>query len=88
MSLAEIEAELAKLSPDELRRLALESWRAFVEKAGDVGAAGECDEDDPHLLAALDDAVAKADAAAGAGWSSSDVRTRLAQWTSRWTAGV
>jgi len=37
MSLAEIEAELRKMTPDELRHLALKSWTAFVEKEG--GAA-------------------------------------------------
>jgi hypothetical protein len=45
MSLAQIEAELEKLTPDELRRLALRSWSAFVEKEG--GVAHDCDEDDP-----------------------------------------
>ena len=34
MSYAEIEAELHKLGSDDLRRLALKSWTAFVRKAG------------------------------------------------------
>lgn len=61
MSLAQIEAELEPLSPDGLRRLALQSWSAFVKKEGDPGH--ECREQDPALLAALDVATAAADAA-------------------------
>jgi len=34
MSLAEIEAELEKLSADELRALAMKSWTTFVQKEG------------------------------------------------------
>ena len=83
MSFAEIEAELENLSPDELRRLALKSWMAFVEKEGKTDAAHECDEEDPALLAALDEAVARADAAPGQGQSGKAVRTRLREWTSR-----
>jgi hypothetical protein len=41
MSLVEIEAELGKLTPDELRHLALKSWTAFVEKETGTGAANE-----------------------------------------------
>jgi hypothetical protein len=83
MSFAEIEAELEKLSPDELRRLALKSWTAFVEKEGGSRAANECSEDDPRLLAALDEAIAKADATPGEGHSGSNVRARLSEWTSK-----
>ena len=83
MSLAEIEAELEKLSSDELRRLALRSWTAFVEKEGGSEAANECSEEDPRLLAALDEAIAKADATPGEGHSADSVRTRLDQWTSK-----
>ncbi len=60
MSLAEIEAELDNLGPDELRRVALKSWSKFVEKERRTGGVNECDEDDPRLLAALDEALAKA----------------------------
>ena len=83
MSLAEIEAELPKLTPDELRRLALKSWTAFVEKEGRTGAPAEVSEDDPGLLAALDDALAKADARTGQGTSANQVRARLREWTSK-----
>jgi len=83
MSFAEIEAELEKLSPDELRRLALKSWTVFVEKEGGSEAANECSEDDPRLLAALDEAIAAADATVGQGHVGSDVRARLSEWTSR-----
>jgi hypothetical protein len=83
MSLAEIEAELGKMTPDELRRLALKSWTAFVEKEAGAGAANECSEDDPQLLAALDEAVQKAEAAPRQGLSGDEVRSRLGKWTSR-----
>ena len=79
MSFTEIEAELEKLSADELRRLALKSWSAFVAKEP---ASHECSEDDPQLLAALDEAIAKADSGAQA-LSGNEVRARLKQWTSR-----
>lgn len=81
MSLAEIEAELGKMTPDELRQLALKSWTTFVEK--EAGAANECSEDDPQLLAALDEAIERADTAPQRGYSGSEVRSRLSQWTSK-----
>ena len=83
MSFAEIEAELDKLGPDDLRRLALKSWTAFVEKEGRSQGANECDEANPRLLAALDEAIAQADATPGHGQSGCDVRARLTEWTSR-----
>ena len=83
MSFAEIEAELDKLSPDELRRLALKSWTVFVEKAGGSDTLAECSEDDPLLLAALDAAILKADATAGQGYSGEEVRARLGKWISK-----
>jgi len=83
MSLAEIEAELGKLSPDELRRLALKSWTAFVEKEDLTAGANECSEDDPRLLAALDQASAKANSTLGQGHLASVVRVRLTEWTSK-----
>jgi hypothetical protein len=57
MSFAEIEAELDQLGPDALRRLALKSWTAFVQKEGRTVGANECDESDPRLLTALDEAL-------------------------------
>ena len=54
MSLTQIEAELEHLTSDELRRLAVKSWNAFVEKEGFLRKDELCDEDDPALLAALD----------------------------------
>lgn len=83
MSLVEIEAELDRLGPDELRRVALKSWTAFVEKERRQSGINECDEDDPLLLAALDEAIAKADATPGQGHSAEQVRTRLHEWTTR-----
>ena len=81
MSLVEIEAELERLGPDDLRRLALKSWRTFVEKEGRQEGVNECDEDDPRLLAALDEAIAKADATPGQGHSGSEACARLNEWT-------
>jgi hypothetical protein len=83
MSLAEIEAALERLGPDELRHLALKSWMAFVEKERRQDGVNECDEADPRLLAALDEAIAKADATPGQGHSGSGVRARLTEWTTR-----
>jgi hypothetical protein len=83
MSYAEIEAELDRLQPDELRRLALKSWTAFVRKEGGALEANECDETDPALLTALDDALAQADASPGPGHTGQQVRDRLSEWTSK-----
>jgi hypothetical protein len=83
MSLAKIEAELGNMTPDELRRLAMKSWTAFVEKETGTGAVNECSEDDPQLLAALDEAVQKAEAAPRQVLSGDEVRSRLSKWTSR-----
>jgi len=83
MSLAEIEAELDKLSADELRSLAFKSWTVFVQKEGQTAGANECSENDPQLLAALDEAIARADANPGRGHPAATVRTRLREWTSR-----
>lgn len=82
MSLAEIEAELEKLTSDELRRLALKSWNEFMAKEGRSNSADECSEDDPKLLAALDEAIEKADSSSRT-YSGDDVRARLKQWTSK-----
>lgn len=86
MSLAQIEAELERLSPEELRRLALQSWSAYVKKEG--GTAHECHEEDPALLAALDAAVAEADASPGQGHTADEVRARLRQWISQPTLSL
>ncbi len=83
MSFAEIESELETLSPAELRRLALKSWTAFVEKEARKGAVAQCSENDPELLAALDEAIAKAQGTPGQGHSGNEVRTRLNQWISK-----
>ena len=83
MSLAEIEAELDQLGPDELRRLALKSWTSFVEKEGRTEGTNVCDESDPRLLAALDEAIAKADATPGQGHSGQEMRARIGEWTTR-----
>lgn len=82
MSLPEIEAELAHLKPEELRRLALRSWSAYVQREKQGDGVPESDEVDPKLLAALDEALARADKEPGIGLSGEDVRARLRQWIS------
>ena len=82
MSYAEIEAELDRLDSDELRRLALKSWRAFVQKEGGAAGANECDENDPRLLASLDEAIALADGTPGQGIPGRQLRDRLEEWIS------
>jgi len=82
MSLSQIEAELDGLSAEDLRRLAMRSWAAFLAKEGSNWAAHTCDEDDPVLLAALDEAVRRAEQAGGRGGVTGDeVRARIRQWT-------
>jgi hypothetical protein len=81
MSLTEIEAALDKLTPAELRRLAVRSWSAFIASEGDANHF--CDETDPELLSALDQAIAKADATPTQGLAADDVRSRVDAWTSR-----
>ena len=82
MSLTEIEGELEHLTPGELRHLALRSWGAFVEKEEHTTGLNECDEDDPSLLSALDEAVASADSAEGV-YTGAEIRERLGEWTSK-----
>jgi len=62
MSLIEIEAELEKLTAGELRELALKSWSVFMAKGGSLENLTECSEEDQRVLAALDEAIAQADA--------------------------
>jgi hypothetical protein len=83
MSLAEIEAELQHLTPDELRELAIKSWAAFSEKETSADDSNECSEDDPVLLAALDDAIARSGVVPSGGYSGDEVRSRMTQWISK-----
>ena len=80
MSFAEIEAELPELTPEQLYRLALKSWTAYVEKESRGKTRNEYDEENPELLAALDEAIEKAKPG-GRAYSGSDVRAKLAKWT-------
>jgi len=83
MSLSDIKVALESLTPDELRQVAVRSWAAFVEKEGLAQDAHTCDEDEPHLLAAIDEAIAQADSAPDHGRHAEDVRLRLREWTSK-----
>lgn len=82
MSFAEIEAQLDKLTSDELRVLALRSWSAFVAKEG-LEDANHCNEEDPELLAALDEAIAAAEAGTHRGRSGQELRELIGEWTSK-----
>ncbi|MCX6969391.1 MAG: hypothetical protein NTV93_04450 [Verrucomicrobia bacterium] len=81
MSYAEIEAQLDQMPPEELRRIALKSWTTFQAK--ESGGVNECDEFDPQLLSALDEAIRSADATPDQGHSARQARTRLQEWISR-----
>jgi len=81
MSLIEIEKALDRLTPDELRRLAIRSWSAFL--ASEADADHFCDEDDPELLSALDQAIVKANATPAEGLGADEVRARLNAWISK-----
>jgi hypothetical protein len=83
MSFLEIEAELEHLSPEELRRLAMKSWKAFVQKETQAHDGNECTEEDPELLVALDEAIREADDNPHAGRSATEVRALLSKWTSK-----
>jgi hypothetical protein len=83
MSFAEIETELTHLSPTQLRRLALKSWSAFVARERGPAGGHECNEGNPDLLTALDEALAHADATLGQGQAGHQVHARLSQWISK-----
>ena len=83
MSLTGIEAELAKLGPEDLRKLALKSWSAFVRKEADGSKVNKCSEGDSRVLAARDEAIAKADLVPGGGHPADAIRARLDAWTAR-----
>ncbi len=83
MSMAQIEAELQRLTADELRQLALQSWAAFVEREKRGLPANACEENDPRLLASLDDAIRRADQAQGRALTGSEARSSLVRWTTK-----
>ena len=83
MSIIQIEAELKGMSAEELRRLAVSSWAAFLEREASDPALNECDEDNPELLAALDDAVCQADRPANRSVAGDEVRSRIRAWTTK-----
>jgi len=83
MSVAEIEAELDHLEPDELRRIALKSWLTFVQKADRTGSDNVCDEPSPQLLADLDEAILQADATPAQGYNAEEMLKKIGEWTSK-----
>jgi transcriptional regulator of aromatic amino acid metabolism len=83
MSLTEIEEQLEHLTPDELRRLALRSWSAFVRREDNSEIFNACDEDDTDLLTLLDIAVIQADASPSSGYTGDEIRQRISEWNSK-----
>ena len=55
----------------------------LIQKEGRTAGTNECDEGGVRLLAAMDEAIAKADATPGQEHSARDVRARLNEWTSK-----
>ncbi len=83
MSIAQIEAELDTMSAEDLRQLALRSWATFVAKEHGEPQTNMCDEDDPVLIAALDEAGRRADASGPRGLSGDELRAKIRQWTTK-----
>ncbi len=83
MSLVEIEAELEKLTPEELQQLAVKSWAVFLAKREVRENASECSENDMRLLMALDEAITKADLAPNEGHSGAEVLAHLDRWLTK-----
>ena len=83
MSVAEIEAELDRLEPDELRCIALKSWLTFVQKAERAGGGNECDEPSLQLLADLDEAISQADASAAQGDTGEVLPGKIGEWSTK-----
>lgn len=71
MSVQEILIAMDKLSPEELRVLKLGAELRLVEQ-----------EDDPKLRAAIEEALAEADAHPGEGLSINEVRALIPRWVS------
>ena len=80
MSIDHLEAELKHLSAAELRRLALNSWKEYMQRENRGGEVRECEEEDRELLAALDEAAKSADEP---GARATEVRRQLRSWTSK-----
>lgn len=83
MSIAQIEAELNALTVEELRHLALRTWAAFVEKERADPTVNVCEEADPAVTAALDDAVQRVDRSGGRGMSGNEVRAKISRWITK-----
>ena len=78
MSLTQLKDEAAQLPSKEQRELI-----AFLVALQADRQKEECSEDDPALLAALDEAIARSGVVPSGGYSGDDVRSRIAQWTSK-----
>ena len=81
MSIAQIESELNSLSAEDLRRLAISSWAAFVQRERLDPAFNQCEEESPQILAALDEAVRRADQPGSRVTPADEVRSRIREWT-------
>jgi hypothetical protein len=82
MSLTRLKDEAAQLPLKEQRELIAFLIELQIEERS--SASNECSEDDPALLAALDEAIARAGVVPTGGYSGQEVRSRVAQWTSKY----
>ena len=78
MSLIQLKDKAAQLPSKERRELI-----AFLISLQTEPQGGECSEDDPALLAALDKALEQAGPVPREGYSGDQVRSRIAQWTTK-----
>ena len=88
MSLTQLKDKAAQLPSKEQRELiafliALQTARDEEFNEGQSLGQSECSEDDPALLTALDEALERAGAVPKEGYSGDEVRSRIAQWTSK-----
>ena len=73
-----MEAKMEQLSLEELRELAAKSAEA-VRRREELPAL--IDDDDPDLMAALEEAIADADANPGNGIGVQEARQLVSKWT-------
>jgi hypothetical protein len=78
MSFTELKNEAAQLPSTEQRKLI-----AFLVALQTDREDHECSEDDSQLLAALDEAIARAGAVPTGGCSGDEVRSRMTKWISK-----
>jgi hypothetical protein len=81
MSLAEMTAQIERLSFEELRELAAKI-QAVCRSRGFPQTQDQMQEDDPEMIAALEEAIAFAATNPGQGISVPEARQDVAKWAS------